>query len=115
MGDLSVQSGKGSQLFQPLKIGDGKIELKHRIILAPLTRNRGTPVNATSTPEEPNRVWVPNDEMVKYYSQRATEGGLLISEGLPPSVEVGPSLFFSFERGIQIRSDQIRCEFCHNS
>ncbi|KAI2466605.1 FMN-linked oxidoreductase [Annulohypoxylon bovei var. microspora] len=75
-----------SKLFQPLSIADGKITLKHRIVLAPLTRNRGTPY-AESTPEKPNRIWVPNDLMAEYYSQRATEGGLLISEAIPPSLE----------------------------
>jgi 2,4-dienoyl-CoA reductase-like NADH-dependent reductase (Old Yellow Enzyme family) len=87
MGD-SIQTGADSMLFQPLKIGNGKIELKHRVVLAPLTRNRGTPVNSNSTAENPNRVWVPNDVMLDYYTQRATEGGLLITEGLPPSLEV---------------------------
>jgi hypothetical protein len=87
MGDV-LDAGAHSQLFQPLDIANGKIQLKHRIILAPLTRNRGTPLNAESTPENPNRVWVPNDLMVEYYTQRTTEGGLIISEGLPPSLEV---------------------------
>ncbi|KAI5458725.1 hypothetical protein BGZ63DRAFT_362517 [Mariannaea sp. PMI_226] len=80
-------SGMDSQLFHPLTIGNGKITLKHRVILAPLTRNRGTPYNKISTLENPNRVWLPNELMVKYYSQRATDGGLIISEGLPPSLE----------------------------
>ncbi|KAI1213967.1 FMN-linked oxidoreductase [Annulohypoxylon truncatum] len=75
-----------SKLFQPLAIADGKITLKHRIVLAPLTRNRGTPYSE-STPEKPNRIWVPNNLMVDYYSQRATDGGLLISEAIPPSLE----------------------------
>lgn len=87
MGD-AIQTGAGSMLFKPLKIADGKIELKHRVILAALTRNRGTPEKANSTPESPNRVWIPNDVMVDYYTQRATEGGLMITEGLPPSLEV---------------------------
>ncbi|KAI0890523.1 FMN-linked oxidoreductase [Annulohypoxylon maeteangense] len=75
-----------SKLFQPLAIADGKITLKHRVVHAPLTRNRGTPYSE-STPEKPNRIWVPNDLMVEYYSQRATEGGLIISEAIPPSLE----------------------------
>ncbi|KAI8712010.1 Oxidored-FMN domain-containing protein [Fusarium sp. LHS14.1] len=86
MGD-AVDVGPASKLFQLLDIANGKIQLKHRVILAPLTRNRGTPLNANSTPENPNRVWVPNDLMVEYYTQRTTEGGLIISEGLPPSLE----------------------------
>jgi 2,4-dienoyl-CoA reductase-like NADH-dependent reductase (Old Yellow Enzyme family) len=87
MGDL-ISTNDDSMLFEPLTIGNGKLKLKHRVILAPLTRNRGTPVNGNSTPENPNRVWVPNDLMADYYSQRATEGGLVITEGLPPSLEV---------------------------
>lgn len=86
MGDI-IDAGASSKLFTPLDIGNGKVHLKHRIIHAPLTRNRGTPVNPESTPEKPNRLWVPNDLMIEYYSQRATNGGLIISEGLPPSLE----------------------------
>ncbi|KAK8857031.1 OYE2-NADPH dehydrogenase (old yellow enzyme) isoform 1 [Apiospora arundinis] len=77
----------GSRLFEPIKIANGNITLKHRVILAPLTRNRGTPLNKESTPENPNRLWVPNDVMKEYYSQRATDGGLIVTEGLPPSLE----------------------------
>ncbi|EEU41568.1 uncharacterized protein NECHADRAFT_54303 [Fusarium vanettenii 77-13-4] len=86
MGD-ALDVGPASKLFQPLDIANGKIRLKHRVILAPLTRNRGTPLNANSTPENPNRVWVPNDLMLEYYTQRTTDRGLIISEGLPPSLE----------------------------
>ncbi|KAI1412625.1 FMN-linked oxidoreductase [Hypoxylon sp. FL1857] len=82
----SASSRSESKLFQPLDIANGKITLKHRIVLAPLTRNRGTPY-AHSTPDKPNRIWVPNDLMAEYYAQRATDGGLLISEGIPPSLE----------------------------
>nr|KMM64703.1 NADPH dehydrogenase 1 [Coccidioides posadasii RMSCC 3488] len=62
MKDTAVPRGSGSKLFQPLKLANGKIESKHRVVLAPLTRNRGTPLQ----PEK---------------------GGLLISEGVPPSLE----------------------------
>lgn len=53
-------------LFTPLKIGNH--ELKHRVVLAPLTRMRCTDDA------------VPTDMMREYYSQRATDGGLLIAE-----------------------------------
>jgi len=43
--------------------------LSHRIVLAPLTRMR-----ASST-------GIPNINATEYYSERATNGGLLISEG----------------------------------
>jgi N-ethylmaleimide reductase len=56
-----------SKLFSPIKIG--AINLSHRVVLAPLTRMRSDlPGN------------VPNDMMAKYYEQRASRGGLLISE-----------------------------------
>jgi len=79
--------GPESKLFQPLTIANGKITLKHRAVLAPLTRNRGVPLKE-STPEDPNRVWTPDDLVAEYYVQRATDGGLLISEALPPSLKV---------------------------
>lgn len=86
-----------SALFTPLAINNGKIQLAHRVILAPLTRNRGTPLKAESTAEDPNRVWLPNEMMAEYYSQRASKGGLIITEGVPPSLEVCWCFFlFSF-------------------
>lgn len=53
-------------IFTPIKIGNNT--LKHRVVLAPLTRFR-----ATSEA-------VPTDLQVEYYKQRASEGGLLITE-----------------------------------
>ena len=61
---------QSSQMFSPFKIG--AIELKHRIVLAPLTRMRA-----------PHHM--PNGLMKTYYEQRATDGGLLITEGTFPS------------------------------
>ncbi len=58
-----------SKLFSPLKIGPHTVS--HRVVLAPLTRLRA---------DDGDR---PSDLMVEYYSQRATEGGLLISEATP--------------------------------
>ncbi|KAI9303834.1 hypothetical protein BJ944DRAFT_231820 [Cunninghamella echinulata] len=62
-----------SSLFSPLRIGQHT--LKHRVVLAPLTRNRA------------NQQGEPTDLMLTYYQQRATEGGLLISEatGISPT------------------------------
>ncbi|EQC43956.1 alkene reductase [Bacteriovorax sp. Seq25_V] len=54
-----------SQLFTKLKLGD--LELKNRIIMAPLTRARAG-VERT-----------PNDLMAKYYAQRA-DAGLILTE-----------------------------------
>lgn len=52
-------------VFTPLKVGE--LCLAHRIIMAPLTRYRA-----------PNNI--PGSLMVTYYEQRASEGGLIISE-----------------------------------
>lgn len=85
---MTVSVGQSSKLFEPLVIANGKIKLEHRVVLAPLTRNRGTPLSAESSLEKPNRIWLPNDLMVEYYTQRASKGGLVITEGVPPSLEV---------------------------
>ena len=77
-----------STLFQPLNIANGKINLNHRVIHAPMTRNRGVPLRPVATPKNPNRIWYPGDLMTTYYGQRATKGGLMITEGVPVSLEV---------------------------
>lgn len=74
------------KLFSPLPIANGRIELKHRVIMAPMTRNRGVPLSE-GTPEAPNRTWLADDLVALYYGQRASPGGLLITEGIPPSIE----------------------------
>lgn len=56
-----------AKLFQPIRVGN--MELKSRVVLAPLTRYRATDAH------------VPTDMMVDYYVQRATTpGSLLITE-----------------------------------
>jgi N-ethylmaleimide reductase len=57
-------------LFSPLKIGP--YQLKHRVVMAPLTRLRA---------EKPSLA--PRTLNVEYYSQRATPGGLIIAEASP--------------------------------
>jgi N-ethylmaleimide reductase len=52
----------------------GPVPLKHRIVMAPLTRSRATQPGA-----------IPGELMVDYYSQRASDGGLIISEASPIS------------------------------
>lgn len=54
-------------LFSPIKVGNN--QLQHRVVLAPLTRYRA------------GFDGVPSDLQVEYYRQRASEGGLLITEG----------------------------------
>ena len=76
-----------SAIFKPLKIANGRIELAHRIIMAPMTRNRGVPLYVT----KPNRAWGHDELGVKYYEQRTTSGGLIITEGIYPMVEASAS------------------------
>jgi len=54
-------------LFSPLKIGP--YQLKHRLVMAPLTRMRA---------EKPSLA--PRPLNTEYYAQRATSGGLIIAE-----------------------------------
>ena len=81
--------GANSALFTPLAIANGGITLKHRVVMAPMTRNRGVPLRCESTPENQNRVWVADELVAEYYAQRATEGGLIITESILPSPESG--------------------------
>ncbi|WP_337268915.1 alkene reductase [Oryzifoliimicrobium ureilyticus] len=53
-----------SRLFEPFKMGD--VELKNKIVMAPLTRNRSPGA-------------APNDMNIEYYRQRA-DAGLIITE-----------------------------------
>lgn len=61
-------------LFSPLQVGD--LRLRHRVVMAPLTRLRSTPPGD-----------VPNALNAEYYSQRASKGGLLISEATQISLQ----------------------------
>lgn len=56
-----------SKLYTPIAVGP--IQLKHRVVQAPLTRLRA---------EQPGDV--PSSMMVSHYSQRASDGGLQITE-----------------------------------
>lgn len=85
--DPNAIRGPSSKIFTPLTLGNGTLSLAHRIILAPLTRNRAAPLNPNATPDSPNRTWVPTPLMKEYYLQRTTPGGLLITEGIPPNLE----------------------------
>ncbi|ETN41705.1 uncharacterized protein HMPREF1541_03641 [Cyphellophora europaea CBS 101466] len=76
-----------SALFTPLSIANGRIKLSHRVIMAPMTRNRGVPLYVT----KPNRAWGHDALGATYYAQRATPGGLIITEGIYPTVEASAS------------------------
>jgi N-ethylmaleimide reductase len=60
-----------SKLFTPTQVGPHK--LSHRVVMAPLTRMRSDPGD------------IPSDLMIEYYTQRASKGGLIISEATPVS------------------------------
>src|SRR5579863_10511599 len=55
------------KLFTPIRIGP--LTLEHRLVMAPLTRSRS---------EQPQDI--PGSLMRQYYTQRASKGGLIISE-----------------------------------
>jgi N-ethylmaleimide reductase len=61
------------KLFTPIQVGP--MELKHRVVMAPLTRSRSV---------QPGNI--PDDLMREYYSQRASDGGLIVSEATPISI-----------------------------
>ena len=58
---------RNMKLFTPVQLGS--VNLKHRVVMAPLTRSRS---------EQPGGI--PGDLMVQYYSDRASDGGLIVSE-----------------------------------
>jgi N-ethylmaleimide reductase len=61
------------KLFTPVQIG--RITLEHRVVMAPLTRSRSI---------QPGDI--PGNLMLEYYSQRASEGGLIIAEATSISI-----------------------------
>ncbi|CAK4721788.1 unnamed protein product, partial [Aphanomyces euteiches] len=64
---MTTTAAAAVNLFTPLTIGRGSIQVANRIFLAPLTRQRASATH------------VPNALMKEYYTQRAT-GGLLFTE-----------------------------------
>jgi N-ethylmaleimide reductase len=62
-----MNTKKALKLFTPVQLGS--LNLKHRVVMAPLTRSRS---------EQPGGI--PGDMMVQYYSDRASDGGLIVSE-----------------------------------
>src|SRR5260221_6350889 len=82
------------KLFSPVQIAP--ITLAHRVVMAPLTRSRSL---------QPGDI--PSDLMREYYTQRASEGGFIISEatalwclpnaGLTPTMKRSNLLFASHD------------------
>ncbi|KAH6775022.1 hypothetical protein C2S52_012583 [Perilla frutescens var. hirtella] len=66
MGNIAEEEKQQIPLLTPYKLGD--FQLSHRIVLAPLTRQRSYD-------------YIPQQHAVLYYSQRATKGGLLLTKG----------------------------------
>lgn len=64
--------------------------LEHRIVMAPLTRVRGTQTFACG------------EGAVKYYSERASHGGLLITEGAP----ISPETQYEYAAGIYTKEQE---------
>jgi len=58
---------KANALFSPVELRSTR--LKHRVIMAPLTRSRSIQPDS-----------IPGDLMLEYYTQRTSDGGLIISE-----------------------------------
>ncbi|HWO28357.1 MAG TPA: hypothetical protein VNO32_06125, partial [Candidatus Acidoferrum sp.] len=67
---------KANKLFTPIQVGP--MELKHRVVMGPLTRSRSV---------QPGNI--PGDLMLEYYSQRASDGGLIVSEATSISIAGG--------------------------
>src|SRR5260370_33417928 len=89
-----------NKLFTPIQVGP--MELKHRVVMAPLTRSRSVQPGS-----------IPGDLMLEYYSQRASDGGLIVSEGTSISLAAGgwlgsPRLFCD-ERVWGCRRTTARC------
>jgi N-ethylmaleimide reductase len=64
---VNMTGTSSPNLFSSVQLGS--LRLKHRVIMAPLTRSRSVQPDS-----------VPGDLMRSYYEQRASEGGLIISE-----------------------------------
>jgi N-ethylmaleimide reductase len=73
MTQSSAQNTGLAKLFSPIRLG--AIALGHRIAMAPMTRLRSAPDDS------------PSAMMVDFYAQRASNGGLLISESAHPSLD----------------------------
>ncbi|CAK7219074.1 hypothetical protein SCUCBS95973_003701 [Sporothrix curviconia] len=73
---LSFAPLRDTRVFSPWHLGSGsaRLTLAHRIVQAPCTRMRGDKVE--------RGVYVPVDRHVTYYQQRASAGGLQITEAL---------------------------------
>lgn len=70
---LAINGEPPSKIWMPLRVG--RLLLEHRVVMSPLTRAR-CPAG------------IPTALSTEYYCQRVTKGGLIISEGIHPSLMV---------------------------
>jgi N-ethylmaleimide reductase len=68
-----MKATRQQELFTPVQFGP--VQLKHRVVMAPLTRSRSIQPNS-----------IPGDLMAEYYAQRASDGGFIIGEATNISV-----------------------------
>src|SRR5258708_13112994 len=71
-----MKTQSANKLFTSVRIGS--MELEHRVVMAPLTRSRSVQPGA-----------IPGDLMLEYYTQRASEGGMIMWEGAASSIAGG--------------------------
>ncbi len=74
--ELNRQAGATTAtnvLFSPVQLG--RLFLKHRVVMAPLTRSRSVQPDS-----------IPGELMHEYYNQRASDGGFIITEATNISV-----------------------------
>lgn len=79
-----------TKLFTPLRLG--QVDLKHRVVMGPCGRLRATQLR--------EGVWTANDLTAEYYRQRASNGGLIITESTPISRTVCIILQFPHKTAI---------------
>ncbi len=75
--DHTLPTRRTSTLFTPCRVGAQV--LQHRVVLAPMTRTRADALTLA-----------PTAETARYYAQRASVGGLLITEAVHISPEATP-------------------------
>jgi len=68
-----MDRAKSQKLFTPVELGP--MRLKHRVVMAPLTRSRSIQPDS-----------IPGDLMVEYYRQRASDGGFILGEATNISI-----------------------------
>src|ERR1700744_4337552 len=64
---IAVMADGHQKLFTPIELGP--MHLKHRVVMAPLTRSRSIQPNS-----------IPGELMAEYYAQRASDGGFILGE-----------------------------------